>query len=88
MSLHAPADELLRRRQRRGVGGADGAHRTQLDYDSLIGLLRDADQVVDELAHADDGQLFITRDEITFTVRRLRTLIKGAIVATAEAGIE
>ncbi len=61
-------------------------HRTQIDYSSFIDALLDADRVVDDLASIGGDQLLVTHDDLDFTVRRLRVLIRGCIRSAREAG--
>lgn len=77
-------DELAQRRDREAQ---TDDHRTRMDYDALSDALADARRVVDDLAALGDAHLLVTAAELDFTVRRLRTLIGGAIVSVQDAGL-
>lgn len=78
-------DELHARR----VQHADrsGDHRRRMAYDSFADGLADADRVIDDLEAIGQGQLFVPMGDLDFTIRRLRTLVRGAMVSARQQGI-
>lgn len=80
-------DELGARRADR-LQASSGDHRSRLAYDSFVAGLEDADRVIDDLEAVGAGQLLIPAPDLEFTIRRLRTLIRGAVVSARKAGVK